>query len=388
MANWGNAVGPFRLAEHQSDCTLLNSCFAVLGLETLNGLINISSDQQRKWMEYIKSYQVEGGLFIDPLLDRSDLESASHDYQYISWQMNFFSLAAIDALGGKPTHPLSFLDDFLHNNDLERWLETRNWTDPWLESNNIMFLLSFLIREWERSHCVDYEEAIDKIIKWLDSHQNPQTGYWDLGAGASLLNAMAGAFHFYFFYFYLDRRVNHPERIIDSTLSLQQADGLFVPVGGGSACLDLDAVDILVKFSMLTDYRHDEVKSALTRAFQAILLNQNTDGGFCEAKRPPLWEKSIKRKVAESIGVDKLLLKPWQGRPIEYTSYAGWQKMVYQIDKSDLWSTWFRSLALALISKRYPDEFISQIDWHFRDTPSLGWHDTEKIQRIRMQHYA
>jgi len=65
------------------------------------------------------------------------------------------------------------------------------------------------------------------MFRWLDDHQNPVTGYWDLGRGSSALNAMAGAFHFYFLYFLTGRRVQYPERIIESTLALQHPDGLF-----------------------------------------------------------------------------------------------------------------------------------------------------------------
>jgi len=63
-----------------------------------------------------------------------------------------------------------------------------------------MFLLSFLIQEWEMSGDSSYLQKAHEILDWLDNHQNPETGYWDLGRGASLHNAMAGAFHFYFLY--------------------------------------------------------------------------------------------------------------------------------------------------------------------------------------------
>jgi hypothetical protein len=39
---------------------------------------------------------------------------------------------------------------------------------------------------------------------------------------------------------------------------------VYDPRGGGGACLDLDAADILVKLSLLTDYRED-IKASLQR---------------------------------------------------------------------------------------------------------------------------
>ena len=387
MMNDGGQPWAHRIAASSPHYTLLASCSAVLARELLDDLATLSPFQQQEWAQFIAEHQSsETGLFLDPLLQQGDLPESGHNWQYVTWQFTFFGLAALDALGAQPPYPLTFLKTFLDSNDVEYWLATRDWTNPWLESNNIMFLVSFVIQEWERTGNSIYEGAAHAIFDWLDDHQNPETGYWDLGQGASLLNAMAGAFHFYFLYFYLGRPVNYAERIIDSTLALQQPDGLLDPRGGGGACQDLDAIDILVKFSLLTDYRAEDIKATLIRAFEAILRNQNPDGGFCEAKRPP-WRKSLKRRVAELVALDRLLNRPWQGRPIEYLSYSSWDKMRYRVDESDLWSTWFRPLALALISIRYPGEFIDDINWQFRRTPALGCHDIEKMQTIKAKYY-
>ena len=53
--------------------------------------------------------------------------------------------------------------------------------------------------------------------------------------------------------------------------------------------------------------------------------------------------------------------------------YSGWNMMKYDIDKSDIWSTWFRLLALATIEKKIPQLKNNDIDFKFRSLPSLGW---------------
>lgn len=389
MTNNSEHPGKCRISASSPTYTLLASCFAVLARELFDDLASVSPAQGCDWARFIAEYQShESGLFLDPLLKPDDLPQSGHNWQYVTWQSTFFGLAALDALGAQAPHPLTFLETFLDSNNIEHWLASRDWTNPWLESNNIMFLVSCLVQEWERTGHTQYQAATHTIFDWLDDHQNPETGYWDLNQGASLLNAMAGAFHFCFLYFYLGRPVNYAERIIDSTLALQQCDGLFDPRGGGSACLDLDAIDLLVKLSMLTEYRAEDIKTALAYAFEAILRNQNPDGGFCEAKRPPLWQKSLKRRAAELVSLDRLLNRPWRGQPVKYVSYSGWDKMRYRVDESDLWSTWFRPLALALISTRYPGKFIDDMNWQFRRTPTLGWHDTKKLQSIKTEYYA
>ena len=53
--------------------------------------------------------------------------------------------------------------------------------------------------------------------------------------------------------------------------------------------------------------------------------------------------------------------------------YSNWDQMKYNINQSDIWSTWFRLLAIATIEKKYPDLKKHDINFQFRSIPSLGW---------------
>jgi hypothetical protein len=151
---------------------------------------------------------------------------------------------------------------------------------------------------------------------------------------------------------------------------------------GGDTCLDVDAVDLLVKCSLVTPHRGDQVQVALERAYRGLMSNQADDGGFCRARHRPLPPKSRKRRIAEALGLDRILNRTYRpARGIRY--YSGWQKMPYDIRESDLWSTWFRSFGLASISARYPQRFPRNVRWRFRSMPALGWHDTASILKCR-----
>jgi len=366
---WRPAYGISASAEHT---TVLSSCFALFIYELIGELQQFSTTERSDWASFLQSFQAEkSGLFLDPLARRDEFTNRKHDWQYFTWQTTFFCLSALDALGAKPLHPLKFIQPYLGPAAITAWLDGLNWHDPWLESNKVMFLTSFLIQSSEM-------EAAHSIFDWLDAHQDPHTGYWGTQHGASLLNAMAGAFHFYFLYLYLQRPFQHLEQIIDSTLSLQQPDGLYDPRGGGGACLDLDAVDILVKVSLLTDYHSADIKGSLRRTHQAILANQRLDGSFCEAMRLKV-RKSSKRKIAEFFGIDRLLNRVQvPGR--EPTSFSGWEKMKYYLDEGDLWSSWFRLLTLDLISTFSGDQDpVVPPKIKFRSSPALGWHDPHSI---------
>ena len=150
----------------------------------------------------------------------------------------------------------------------------------------------------------------------------------------------------------------------------------------GDSCLDVDAVDILVKCSLLTQHLACEVQVALEKALWGLLKNQGKDGGFCRALHRPLPRKSWKRRYAEIIGLDELLKKPYKiPRDIQY--YTDWIKMPFDIRQSDLWSTWFRSYGIAIIRTRYPDQFPAEEHWGFRRIPALGWHDMSLVKSGR-----
>ena len=94
--------------------------------------------------------------------------------------------------------------------------------------------------------------------------------------------------------------------------------------------MDVDAVDILVKCSLLTGHREAEVKQALSGVFNGLVRNQAEDGGFCRARLRPLPAKGWKRRVGEMVGLDRILRKPYQP-PREIWYYNGWRRLPFDI---------------------------------------------------------
>lgn len=369
--------------------TLITSCFAVFIRELLNDLDSLRDDERMEWIQYIKDAQdINTGLFIDPSFNERDLIVGGHGKEYVLHQSTMFCLSALNALGAEPDYDLKFLDFYKDSSNIVKWLKKLDWSRPWRISNEIMFILCFLMDDYERNRSERSRAAIDIIFDYLDRTQDPRTGFWGTDKGADIFSGMAGAFHFYIFYFYDGREIKYKEKIIDHTLALQNRDGLFNPAGGGGHCDDLDAIDILTKFSIVSDYRQMDVKKALTGAFEGIIKNQNQDGGFCYAKMykytlfdwldvirliKPTLCRDVKTRLwmlKTKIGT-QLLYKKMKNRAWEYSS---WKKMECRINQSDVWSTWFRLLALALINSRYPEEFDVNIPWKFRKNAGLGWH--------------
>lgn len=366
------------------DPTLISLCLAILIAELYDKLPGVLSQDSQRVL--LSAQDPLTGLFVDPLFTPDDLETGHYGEDYIRYQTTYFALNALDALGCTPCYPLSYLDPFLDTVYLDLWLEKLDWSRPWRESNRIMFIATPLYLAWQWKKDRSAFLALNHLLDWLDAHQDAETGFWGVHTGAPLLHAMAATYHFLPFYFCLGRSFHFPEQMIQSTLALQQTDGLFHPQGGGDACLDVDAIDILVKCSLVTSHRANEVQTALEQAYLGLLENQEAQGGFCRARRRPFPSKSWKRRLAEAFGVDRLLGKPYLP-PREIWHYSSWEKMPFDIRLSDLWSTWFRSFGLAVISARYPERFPTDINWVFRETPALGWHDPVAIVASQNYHW-
>jgi hypothetical protein len=358
----------------------MSLCLAVLTAE-LYGLL--PRNPAAEWANALLHIQdPDSGLFLDPRFAEADLLPDSPGQEYIHLQTTYFALNALDAMRFRPGHALRFASPFVAPGYAEEWLEHLDWSNPWRESNMVMFIAGALYHRWRYEDDASAGEALQRVLDWLDGHQDPDSGLWGTRSGASLLHAMAGGYHFLPFYFVSGRCVRHAERIIDSTLSLQQPDGLFDPHGGGDACLDVDAIDVLVKLSLVTDHRRADVEAALERAYHGLLGNRDEDGGFCRGRQRPYPDKSRKRRIVEGLGLDRLLGRPYEP-PKEIWYYSDWTKMPFDIRRSDLWSTWFRSFGVALISTHLPARFPSDVRWKFRGLPALGWHDRDAIIRCR-----
>jgi glycosyltransferase involved in cell wall biosynthesis len=285
-------------------------------------------------------------LFLDPVLELFPVESTDHDFSYLSHQMTYFALQALDALGMKALHPLRFMEQFGSEYAIETWLEKLDWSNAWLQSNRVMFVLTFLIYQAETGSVRSSPGLFHRVLDWLDQDQDPETGLWGTSHGASLLNSVAATYHFIPFYEYVHRPVLYTKRIIDSALTLQQADGLFGAEPGGGACEDLDAMYLLAALTRRASYRAEEIKRALIRSHWAVWNLQNEDGGFCYARR----------------------------HTAETSRYSSWAAMEAELRESDVWSTWFRLLALATVRATYPGDLPPLGEWQFRRWPALGYH--------------
>jgi hypothetical protein len=324
--------------------TLYASSFACMLYHYLGLLKELPPRQKEKWVAYLNSWQdPTTGLFLGPELVSGERVSTKHSFEHLAQHLTAHVLPALILLGSRPKYPLAFAYPYLDPNYLVHWLDARDWRDAWLEGNNLLFIGQFLVflRDFEKYATA--QPALELYFDWLDKEQDPATGLWGSNGFCSKADALYGGYHQLLIYYYVGRPIRYGERLIDVALELQHSDGGFNPNGGGGACEDTDAIDILINMYKRLNYKRPQVRIALRKAVKHILDRQMPDGGFVYRLHKPFIHMGMKSTSSPP-------------------------------DKSNLFPTWFRVHTLALISEVLTDELEIQFDWGFNDSCSMGWH--------------
>lgn len=379
-----NSNGGFYLQKNFNQTTLMSSAFSIITLELVDSLDKIEISKEQNY--FLKYQDEKTGFFVDPNLKLDYKKIEDIELNYIHYQTTAFSVSALDALGMKPKYDFTFLNTFRGKEKISKFFEKIDWRNPWHESNKIMFLLQFFSYEYIVMKKENSLYDIHTILDCLDSAQDSKTGLWGTQFKASSFASMAAAYHFLIFYKYFNRKINFSEKISSSVFQLQMRDGLFHPFGGGGACEDLDAIDVIYKISSGISTESEE---SLKRAYRGLLQNYDKNGGFCWAKRPTFpflvglkyFNPSLE---LFNLGMIKWIIKNnYIGSLIPFFKekkiyeYSNWNLMKYRINLSDSWSTWFRLLSIATIERLLPELKKHDIDYKFRRLPSIGWMQSE-----------
>ncbi|MGD9200029.1 MAG: hypothetical protein PVI26_00570 [Chitinispirillia bacterium] len=344
----GSAFGEYRMWT-DGQITLYSSCFAAMLYHYVGELKKLNDENRQGWINYIQQYQEpKTGLFIGPEINPSELTSSYHNYDHVTMHLTAHVLPTINLLGGKPRYSLRFAHRFMDKKFLLKWFEKIDWRDAWLRGNDLLFVGQFLIylRNIEKES--DAQPALDLYFQWLDSQIDKRTGLWGTNGFCNHYNALYGGYHQLLVYYFCKHDLPFASRTIDTTLRLQHPDGSFTPDGGGGACEDVDAVDILVNMYKYTGYRNRAISFALNLILNSILKTQMSDGGFVYRRGIPFTH----------MGITKTSSPP---------------------DHSNLFATWFRIHTIALCCQILIDHPLAKFDWQFNHTCSMGWHRKETL---------
>lgn len=314
---------------------------AVLCRALIGGLDGFSAAERAALVDWLEAHRLPDGRFrIGGMRDDAVFKKPDpvETWGYIDFHVTNYALGAVEVLDASRVPMLDFARPFLNVAHLEAWLARRDMRDPWQEGNNIVNLGSFLHLlatfggQTERRAA---DDAFSALFDWHDRTQEPATGFWGVGQLSDrlrLLHAFAGAMHNHHLWFLRGRPLPAQDRAIDFALTL--------PPRIDSACIDVDAVDLLIHGHRLTDHRRADIEAWLAAILAALLDWQEVDGGFCDVRHGVRRQDGWVRGYAEPQGL------------------------------SNSFATWFRWIAIAMIAdlfwpRRWP--------WRFRAMPGIGY---------------
>lgn len=316
---------------------LYASCYAALTMHLYGTLDQLSNAERKAWIDYIQSFQKSDGIFRDTVIDIPLAE----EIDWWGWRhLTLHVLMTLSALGAVAETPIKIIEPFRKKGFANDWLSSRNWqNDPASVSNEVQNYATMLQYAKDFQNEAWCDEVLNEIYDWLDKTQDSETGLWGslFNSPVLLSNGVQTGYHLWLLYFYDRRPIQYIDRIIDSCLKTQNLNGGFGVQLNSSACEDIDSIDPLIRLSLMTDYRKDEILYALKKALPWILVHMNADGG-------------------------------WVFRRYEAFQY-GHPHMRAKNEESAMFPTWFRTLTLAYLAQVLNGACMPDYAWRFLQCP-------------------
>lgn len=251
----GGGVGDFSFAPSGKSC--LYGRADILFCRAIMDRLDLNGRQKDEWAVLINAFQNPDTGWYRKVYTRTHFKEHTTAY----------AVAALHLIDRKPAHEFTWIERLLSSKDeMECWINKIPWSLSWPASHIVSGIPAIMAMLGTGT-----EALFDWYFAWLDREANPATGYWSRGIGHRLglikkvsKHEMGGAFHMYYFYEYMGRKWSYPEKIVDMTLMLQHANGLWDK--DVTYCIDLDGVYSLLRSSRNAGgYRADDVKAACRR---------------------------------------------------------------------------------------------------------------------------
>lgn len=303
---------------------------AVSALGLMNSLDLIDKEKAKS---FLLKHKKRNGVYRIPEMKRSELTYPSFEYDDL--HITNYSISALGYLGYNfSSSDLNFIKKY-NIKRLDKWLSRRDMAAPWMEGNYVVNLASFLILA-EELGINGFKELNKQMINWHYDNQD-EYGYYHDTEINDLTNAFAGATHNYHIFYYYNLPIARYREVIDYLLTR--------PTTVESACLDVDEVDVLCNF-IKYNYRVEEIKKWLTQKLISLLDFQNEDGGFSD----------------EITGT---------------RVFDGWKKYTEPQGISNCFATWFRMIAIGMISFTLYNDIKG---FTFRNTIGIGYFNKDYLK--------
>jgi hypothetical protein len=220
---------------------------------------------------------------------------------------------------------------------MREFIQSLPWKqNPWVAGNWTYDIGCLLGHDYRVTGNPSNLDAMEVFFQWMEANQNRETGWWDIVGGHPIAPQQYGGYHTLMVYWMFGREVPNPELMIDSSLSIQDAEaGHF----GGGCCPDMDCADAIVTLSRQYNTREAEARAAMERLlpWELSLWDRQT-GGFLDWNQDGSWIAGGRNEF-------------------------GWQQCQAPPGAPDPCSDSFRGFTLALIGEVVSGTGLETVPW-------------------------
>lgn len=284
-----------RLTAEGEQIALPFSCLALKTYKMLGLWEALPSESQAAWVSFIQSFQAQGNplgvrwgenAFVEPALVQPVIWQTKRlqrlKEQWLTpWVFNNLqraisaetkqAIATLAEVGQMSHHPYQGFPQTLRA--LQTYLTQLDWSKPWASGAHLATIAVFFRHEAPRFMP---QSQIDGLLvycrQFVDSLVDRTTGAYFRSGSPDYDERVNGAMKLLTALAWFDWPIHLPEALIDSTLSqLPKAEG----------CHLVDAVYVLHRCTLQTDYRKGDIQAYLLRLVEMMQAHYNpADGGF------------------------------------------------------------------------------------------------------------
>jgi hypothetical protein len=255
-----NHPAMFSVKRSQENPSLYGICDILFNLTISNKLEEFFSknpdEEKDLWIKKIQSYQnPKNGWFKDGIINFG---------MHFKEHSTAFAVSALKLLGATPEFSFKITEKLNTKQKVFSWLKhTPEWgLLYWPGSHRGGGVASIFATLGSRSY--PHKDFFKWYFQWLDEKADPKVGFWRLGwihrlfKNRLTINELGGAVHYYWIYEFFNHPIPYPEKVIDSTLLLQNELGTWD--NHVSYCIDLDAIFCITRCLKQTkDYRINDI---------------------------------------------------------------------------------------------------------------------------------
>lgn len=213
-------------------------------------------EHRLQWIDHINSY-------VDRSIKPPD-GSYTDTFGHSKLHANGMVVGALGALGGRQKWPVRLYDPFRTPEKVAAWLERIDWSRQWAASHEF----------WGGMICFSYSRScppkwLEAVFNWLDENLDERTGWWRKNVPhTGRHEPLGGSVHILPLYEHHGRRFPYAERLIDSVLDLQLANGRWLQTKNPLVMdyLELDALYALnLMQTYVPGYRGRQIRAAAER---------------------------------------------------------------------------------------------------------------------------